>query len=180
MGLPKAVQNLVILIFAEQTNRSFYLHGAPTEATLATMPDQMELRTWVGPPEEKWKLAVQRAGSVFGLTPSPLLNANTYRAVMEHEQARWQRQSRRLERVEMSARLVRWLVRQQGTDSVAPASLAQAAQQHALWGGFVDWARNMLLGGEPGRELADAYVQLFGAGARVPRAAESAFRQSSA
>jgi hypothetical protein len=76
MGLPKAVQNLVILIFAEQTNRSFYLHGAPTEATLATMPDQMELRTWVGPPEEKWKVAVQRAGSIFGLTPSPLLNAN--------------------------------------------------------------------------------------------------------
>ena len=75
MGLPKAVQNLVILIFAEQTNRSFYLHGAPDEATLATMPDQMELRTWVGPPEEKWKLAVQRAGSIFGLTPSPLLNA---------------------------------------------------------------------------------------------------------
>ena len=76
MGMPKAVQNLVVLIFAEQTNRSFYLHGAPTEATLATMPDQMELRTWVGPPEEKWKLAVQRAGSIFGLTPSPLLNAN--------------------------------------------------------------------------------------------------------
>jgi hypothetical protein len=86
---------------------------------------------------------------------------DTYRVVMEHEQARWQRQSRRLERVEMSARLLRWLVRQQTTDSVTPASLAQAAQQHALWGGFVDWARNMLLGGEPGRELADAYVQLL-------------------
>jgi hypothetical protein len=76
MGLPKAVQNFVILVFAEQTNRSFYLHGAPTEATLATMPDQMELRTWVGPPDEKWTLTVQRAGSVFGLTPSPLKNVN--------------------------------------------------------------------------------------------------------
>lgn len=75
MGLPKPVQNLVILIFAEQTNRSFYLHGAPAEATLATMPDQMELRTWIGPPEAKWKLAVQRAGSILGLTPSPLLTA---------------------------------------------------------------------------------------------------------
>ena len=74
-GLPKPVQNLVILVFAEQTNRGFYLHSAPTEATLTTMPDQMELKTWVGPPEEKWKLAVQRAGSIFGLTPSPLLNA---------------------------------------------------------------------------------------------------------
>lgn len=75
MGLPKPVQNLVILIFAAQTNRGFYLHGAPAEATLTTMPDAMELKTWVGPPEEKWKLAVQRAGSIFGLAPSPLLSA---------------------------------------------------------------------------------------------------------
>jgi hypothetical protein len=91
----------------------------------------------------------------------PALVRDTYRAVMEHEQARWQRQSRRLERVVMSARLLRWLACQQATDSGAPASLAQAAQQHALWGGFVDWARNTLLGGEPVRELADAYVQLL-------------------
>ncbi len=73
-GLPKPVQNLVILIFAEQTTRSFYLHSAPAEATLTTMSDQMELKPWIGPPDEKWKLAVQRAGSIFGLTPSPLLN----------------------------------------------------------------------------------------------------------
>ena len=74
-GLPKAVQNLVILVFAEQTNRSFYLHNVAEEATLATMPDAMELRTWVGPPEQKWKLAVQRAASILGITSSPLLNA---------------------------------------------------------------------------------------------------------
>ena len=38
MGLPKEAENLVILIFAEQTNRSFFLHGSPFEATLATSP----------------------------------------------------------------------------------------------------------------------------------------------
>ncbi len=74
-GLPKAVQNLVILIYAEQTNRTFYIHGAPGEATLNSISDQLELRTWVGPAESEWKLAVERAGSIFGLTSSPLLNA---------------------------------------------------------------------------------------------------------
>ena len=85
------------------------------------------------------------------------------------------------ERVEMSARLLRWLDRASETPTqMAPASLAEAAQQHALWGGFVDWARNTLLGGEPERELADAYVQLLSQGARDPRAAERAFRDTSA
>ena len=36
MGLPKAVENLVILLYAEQTNRTFYLHGAPSRASLTT------------------------------------------------------------------------------------------------------------------------------------------------
>ena len=74
-GLPKIVQNCVILIYAEQTNRTFYLHGAPAEATLNTMPDQLELRTWVGPDEQDWRQAQEVAGHVFGLTSSPLLNS---------------------------------------------------------------------------------------------------------
>src|SRR3989442_5340260 len=44
MGLPKDVQNLVILTFAAQTNRTFYRHGAPWEATLTNLPDDCELR----------------------------------------------------------------------------------------------------------------------------------------
>lgn len=75
MGLPKQVQNLVILTYAEQTNRTFYLHGAPSEATLNSMADQLELKEWIGPAKAQWELAVQGAGSIFGLTPSPLLNA---------------------------------------------------------------------------------------------------------
>ena len=39
MGLPKEVQNLVILTFAQQTSRAFYLHGAPySEPTLDQYP----------------------------------------------------------------------------------------------------------------------------------------------
>lgn len=90
----------------------------------------------------------------------PPAATEAYREVVEHEQARWQRQSRRLERVEMSARLLRWLVRHRDANGTDAASLAEAAQQHALWGSYVDWARHTLLGGEPRRELADAYVQL--------------------
>ena len=73
MGLPKAVENLVILLYAEQTNRTFYLHGAPTEASSTTLQDQLELRTWVGPPEAEWKAAVQRAASIFGAKQTSLL-----------------------------------------------------------------------------------------------------------
>jgi len=75
MGLPKQVQNLVILTYAEQTNQTFYLHGAPSEATLNSMADQLELKPWEGPPPPQWKAAVQRAGSIFGLAPSDLCNA---------------------------------------------------------------------------------------------------------
>lgn len=95
------------------------------------------------------------------VTEVPATVHERYRAVVEHEQARWQRQSRRLQRVEMSARLLRWLATQQAAGSTLPSSFAEAAREHALRGSFVDWARNTLLGGEPVRELADAYVQLL-------------------
>ena len=41
------------------------------------------------------------------------------------------------------------------------ASLAEAAREHALAGGFIDWARQTLRGGEPVRELAEAYTRLL-------------------
>jgi len=82
MGLPKPVENLVILIYAEQTNRTFYLHNVPSPASLADMRDQLELRTWVGPPEAQWKTALQRAGKIFGAKQnSPLLNATNVSAL---------------------------------------------------------------------------------------------------
>ncbi len=44
MGLPKECGNLIILVFAAQTNRSFFRHGAPFDATLTNLPDEVELR----------------------------------------------------------------------------------------------------------------------------------------
>ncbi|WLD15127.1 phage resistance protein [Planctellipticum variicoloris] len=76
MGLSKESQNLVILLYAAQTDKTLYRHGGPYEsATLQTLPDECELRSTVLPDESDWEVAVARAGSVFGLTVSRLRNA---------------------------------------------------------------------------------------------------------
>ncbi len=77
MGLPKEIQNLVILTFAAQTNRTFYLHNVPyQDATLKDIRNECELREQKLPDETQWQLAVQRAGSILGIQISPLRNAS--------------------------------------------------------------------------------------------------------
>ncbi len=75
MGLPREVQNLLILTFADQTNRSFFLHGGPYGASLTDVPEDCELREQRLPTQAAWDIAVHRAGSIFGIAASPLLNA---------------------------------------------------------------------------------------------------------
>ncbi len=75
-GLPHDVENLVMLLFAEQTNRSFFLHGAPFDATFTDLRDEMELREQKLPDPAHWGAAVERAGSIFGVAASPLLKAS--------------------------------------------------------------------------------------------------------
>lgn len=75
MGLAKECSNLIILVFAAQTNRSFFIHGARFNPTLTDVPDELELREQQLPPETEWVVAVERAGRIFGVTCSPLLNA---------------------------------------------------------------------------------------------------------
>lgn len=75
MGLPKEAANLVILVFAAQTNRGFYLHGSPYESSLTNLHEKCELREQWLPAVEHWQKAVERAGSIFGIAASPLLNA---------------------------------------------------------------------------------------------------------
>src|SRR5262249_36156765 len=74
-GLPRPVQNLVILTFAAQTNRSFFLHGGALRPDLQKVDDDVELRTERLPAAADWDTAVQRAASNFGVTASGLLNA---------------------------------------------------------------------------------------------------------
>jgi hypothetical protein len=78
-------------------------------------------------------------------------------AVRRHDQAR--REPRRLERIEMALRLVRWLKATPG--AAEPASLAQAARDYLNQGGFVDWARSVLRAGDPVRSLSEGYACLL-------------------
>jgi hypothetical protein len=81
MGLPKDAANLVILVFAEQTNRSFYEHGGPQDGSIVRLPDHFELREQRLPDEAAWNRAVQRAGSILGVVVSPLRKAGNVSAL---------------------------------------------------------------------------------------------------
>lgn len=75
MGLPPECANLVIMIFAAQTNRSFHRHGAAFEPLLTNLPGDVELKLQALPSEADWDKALALVGQVFGLSPSPLRNA---------------------------------------------------------------------------------------------------------
>lgn len=75
MGLPVVLENLIILAFAQQTNRVFQLRGVPLTPSLEILPDEAELRELALPPETEWTEAVQRAASLFGLTIPSLRNS---------------------------------------------------------------------------------------------------------
>lgn len=76
MGLLPELQNLIIVVFAAQTNRAFFQHGGPVEGKLGELHDELELREQDLPDEADWVQARHRAESVFGLTGvSELRNA---------------------------------------------------------------------------------------------------------
>jgi hypothetical protein len=75
MGLPMLLQDLIILTFAEQTNRSFVLHTTTIEPQLGALNEETVLQETPLPEEADWATARVRAKSVFGFDPSPLRNA---------------------------------------------------------------------------------------------------------
>jgi hypothetical protein len=83
-----------------------------------------------------------------------------YESVTQHDRARAPQERRRLVRLSMAMRLVRWLIHQETTQP-APRSLAEAITYHQMEGGFLDWARLSLRSSDPIRELSEAYTALF-------------------
>ncbi len=77
MGLPKEAQNLVILTYAEQTNRTFVHHNAPVEVSLTNLSNDYVLQEQNLPDEAHWSVAVNRAAQIFGEAVSPLMKATT-------------------------------------------------------------------------------------------------------
>jgi hypothetical protein len=83
MGLPEILQDLVILAYAEQTNRIFRHHGGPANTDLGTLADDMTLEEVALPSESDWQAAGERAKAIFGIPASPLLNATNVNALSE-------------------------------------------------------------------------------------------------
>ncbi len=75
MGLPQMVQDLVVLTFAEQTDRFFTLHGTPVEGEIGGLNDEAVLHETDLPIQADWDVARDRAKHIFGVDSSPLLNA---------------------------------------------------------------------------------------------------------
>ncbi|MFQ5473794.1 MAG: BREX-2 system phosphatase PglZ, partial [Dehalococcoidia bacterium] len=67
---------------------------------------------------------------------------------------------RRMERAAMALRLARWLADQTDQDTSRATGLSAIAQAYVAESGFVDWARRVLRGGEPNKDLAAAYVRI--------------------
>jgi len=83
MGLPEILEDLVILCYAEQTNRVFKRHGGPAHADLGTLEDDMTLEEVSLPSEADWQVAAERAKAIFGVPVSPLLNATNVAQVSD-------------------------------------------------------------------------------------------------
>lgn len=77
MGLPRLLQDLVIIFFAERTNRSFSVHGSAKEPKLDDLPDEAVLLEQALPSEAEWKRAGEVAGKVLGLASSPLCSGSS-------------------------------------------------------------------------------------------------------
>lgn len=76
MGIDRRLQDLLILVYAAQAKRSFWLGNAPyTQAKIGAIPDECELREQALPDEQTWEGARSRAAAVFGLTPGGLRTA---------------------------------------------------------------------------------------------------------
>ncbi len=67
---------------------------------------------------------------------------------------------RRMARVEMAVRLLRWLEQVDRKEVADPGSLGRAANLYSADGGFVDWARQTISAGDRVGALSRAYAKL--------------------
>lgn len=74
-GLPQEICNLLVLVYADQTNRSFVRYGANYVPSLDDMPGDLELVEQQLPDVTDWENAVVRVSEIFGHAASRLLNA---------------------------------------------------------------------------------------------------------
>lgn len=75
-GLPETVQNLLVMVFAEEGQYDYSLHGGPyTDVVLKDIPDELVLIKQNMAEPVVWKAALDNAGKLFGTTVNPLRTA---------------------------------------------------------------------------------------------------------
>ncbi len=88
-GLPVPVQNLLIMVFAEEGQYAFTLHGGPFErATLKEIRDDLVLVKQALADPARWQQALANAGALVGLTLNPLRTANNQNG-LQNEVREW-------------------------------------------------------------------------------------------
>lgn len=87
-GLPRLLEELVIITFAQQTGRGFMLHGGVIEPKIGSLEDRTELHQQAVPEESSWEKALERAASLFGVQAQKLRNAHNATALAKTLQDR--------------------------------------------------------------------------------------------
>jgi hypothetical protein len=77
MGLPFEAQNLIVLAFAAQADRTLVRNGAFAQASIERIDGDVELREQPLPNEDAWTRARERAGALFGLAPGEVRKGAT-------------------------------------------------------------------------------------------------------
>lgn len=72
MGLSKELQNLVILVWAEATDRTFTDHGGPARVGIDSLADHLEVVAQDLPDAATWAEACRRAADVLGVGSLPV------------------------------------------------------------------------------------------------------------
>ena len=86
-GLPVAVQNLLIMVFAEHGQYAFNLHGGPYDnVTLKDIRDDLVLIKQALAEPDRWKKALEQAAALFGITVNALRTANNQNALQKEVQ----------------------------------------------------------------------------------------------
>ncbi|MCX6619569.1 MAG: hypothetical protein NTY38_00525 [Acidobacteria bacterium] len=75
MGLPRDLHDLVVLIYAAQSNRSFRDAFGPADPAIGRLRDDWKLEAQELPPQEAWDGARECAARLFGCTASALCSA---------------------------------------------------------------------------------------------------------
>lgn len=75
-GLPKEIQNLLILVYADQTNRSFVRYGTNYKPAIDDLPNELELQEETLPDTRDWTVSISRVADLMGHAVSRLLNAS--------------------------------------------------------------------------------------------------------